>query len=240
MLRSVAIGCLAVGSLLVPLSSLEAQNGNRPNIVFMMADNLGYGGVGIYGGGELRGAPTPRIDKLAAEGLRLTHFLVEPACTPSRAATMTGRYSIRSGLSLVLIPGTPNTLHPEEVSLGEIMKSAGYSTAYYGKWHLGVENSSLPHSQGFDEFWGIPNTTDEGKSGAWVEFDGRSVEASLRSSSMVPPNTRKSSSPAFVPPGPAGRLITRTRAPRLSKKLFNLLRACWTPSFNVTWESKTR
>ena len=161
MIRSVALGCLTVGLLLVPFDSLQAQNGSRPNIVFMIADNLGYGDVGIYGGGELRGAPTPRIDRLAAEGLRLTQFLVEPGCTPSRAATMTGRYSIRSGLSLVLVPGTPNVLRPEEITLGEIMKSVGYSSAYYGKWHLGVENSSLPHSQGFDEFWGIPNTTDE-------------------------------------------------------------------------------
>ncbi len=71
--RSVALGCLAVGSLLVPLDSLQAQNGSKPNIVFMMADNLGYGDVGIYGGGELRGAPTPRIDQLAAEGPRLTN-----------------------------------------------------------------------------------------------------------------------------------------------------------------------
>ncbi len=160
-MRSVALGCLAVGSLLVPLDCLQAQNSSKPNIIFMMADNLGYGDVGIYGGGDLRGAPTPRIDRLAAEGLRLTQFLVEPGCTPSRAATMTGRYSIRSGLSLVLVPGTSNTLQPEEVTLGEIMKSVGYSTAYYGKWHLGTENFSLPHSQGFDEFWGIPNTTDE-------------------------------------------------------------------------------
>lgn len=133
----------------------------KPNIVFMMADNLGYGDVGAYGGGEVRGAPTPRIDKLAAEGLRLTQFLVEPGCTPSRAATMTGRYSIRSGLSLVLVPGTPNTLQDKEVTLGELMKSVGYATAYYGKWHLGVQDFSLPHNQGFDEFYGIPNTTDE-------------------------------------------------------------------------------
>ena len=146
-----------VASLLADTASAEG----KPNIVFMMADNLGYGDVGIYGGGELRGAPTPRIDSLAREGLRLTQFLVEPGCTPSRAATMTGRYSIRSGLSLVIVPGTPNTLSAEEVTMGEIMKSVGYDTAYYGKWHLGSENESLPHNQGFDEFYGIPNTTDE-------------------------------------------------------------------------------
>ena len=81
--------------LLIVSSTALAQD--KPNIVFMMADNLGYGDVGVYGGGELRGAPTPRIDNLAREGLRLTQFLVEPGCTPSRAATMTSRYSVRSG-----------------------------------------------------------------------------------------------------------------------------------------------
>ena len=146
-----------VGGLLADTVTAEG----KPNIVFMMADNLGYGDVGIYGGGELRGAPTPRIDSLAREGMRLTQFLVEPGCTPSRAATMTGRYSIRSGLSLVIVPGTPNTLSAEEVTMGETMKSVGYDTAYYGKWHLGSEEASLPHNQGFDEFYGIPNTTDE-------------------------------------------------------------------------------
>src|SRR5688500_12560002 len=69
----------------------------RPNIVFMMADNLGYGEVGCYGGGILRGAPTPRIDRLAAEGLRLLNYNVEPQCTPSRSALMTGRFPLRSG-----------------------------------------------------------------------------------------------------------------------------------------------
>ena len=141
------------------ISIASAQE--KPNIVFMMADNLGYGDVGVYGGGELRGAPTPRIDSLASEGLRLTQFLVEPGCTPSRAATMTGRYSVRSGLSLVIVPGTPNTLAAEEITMAEMLKSVGYDTAYYGKWHLGTESESLPHNQGFDYFYGIPNTTDE-------------------------------------------------------------------------------
>ena len=79
----------------------------KPNVVFILADNVGYGDLGAYGGGELRGAPTPRIDQLAREGLRLTQFLVEPACSPSRAALMTGRYSIRNGLSLIIVPGGP-------------------------------------------------------------------------------------------------------------------------------------
>jgi arylsulfatase len=149
---------ILVASLWLPCGSLAKE---KPNIVFMMADNLGYGDVGIYGGGELRGAPTPRIDQLAREGLRLTQFLVEPGCTPSRAATMTARYSVRSGLSLVIVPGTPNTLAADEITMAEVLKSVGYDTAYFGKWHLGAESQSLPHSQGFDTFYGIPNTTDE-------------------------------------------------------------------------------
>ena len=148
-------------ALILSIFSPLVHSQDKPNIVFMMADNLGYGDVGVYGGGELRGAPTPRIDSLAREGLQLTQFLVEPGCTPSRAATMTGRYSVRSGLSLVIVPGTQNTLAAEEVTMAELMKTVGYDTAYFGKWHLGTETQSLPHNQGFDTFYGIPNTTDE-------------------------------------------------------------------------------
>jgi len=133
----------------------------KPNIVFMMADNLGYGDLGSYGGGEIRGMPTPRIDELAQEGLRFTQFLVEPGCTPSRAATMTGRYSIRSGLSLVVLRGSQNTLSAEEITLAEVLKGSGYATAYLGKWHLGMAAESQPHNQGFDEYFGILNSTDE-------------------------------------------------------------------------------
>lgn len=142
-------------------SHTQAGESARPNVVFMLADNLGYGDLGVYGGGETRGFRTPRIDRLAGEGLRFTQFLVEPGCTPTRAALLTGRYSIRSGLSLVIVPGTPNTLAEQEVTLGELFKSQDYSTAYFGKWHVGTEKQSLPHNQGFDQWYGIPNTTDE-------------------------------------------------------------------------------
>ncbi len=128
----------------------------KPNVVLILADNVGYGDLGPYGGGELRGAPTPRSDQLAREGLRLTQYLVEPACTPSRAALMTGQYSIRNGLSLISIPGGINTLSAQAVTMGEIFKQAGYATAIYGKWHLGADQHSLPTAHGFDEFYGIP------------------------------------------------------------------------------------
>ena len=128
----------------------------KPNVVFILADNVGYGDLGPYGGGELRGAPTPRIDQLAREGLRLTQYLVEPGCTPSRAALMTGQYSIRNGLSLIIVPGSASTLPKSAVTMGELFKGAGYATAIFGKWHLGAEPQSLPTAHGFDEFYGIP------------------------------------------------------------------------------------
>ena len=128
----------------------------KPNILFILADNVGYGDIGAYGGGELRGAPTPRIDQLAAESLRLTQFLVEPGCTPSRAALMTGRYSIRSGLSLVAVAGSPISLPATEITMAEMLREAGYATAMFGKWHLGAQPYSQPQNKGFDEFYGIP------------------------------------------------------------------------------------
>ncbi len=125
---------------------------NRPNVVFMLADNLGYGDVGCYGAGEARGMPTPNMDALAAEGVRLNQFMVEAACTPSRAACLTGRYSIRSGLSLVIAPGGTNQLQAGEYTLGNLFKDAGYDTAYYGKWHLGESTESEPQFFGFDQW----------------------------------------------------------------------------------------
>jgi arylsulfatase len=130
-------------------------SGKPPNVVVILADNVGYGDLGPYGGGELRGAPTPRIDELAREGLRLTQFLVEPGCTPSRAAFMTGRYSIREGLSLVIGPGM-NTLSDKAYTMGDMFHGCGYATALFGKWHLGAEPQSLPTAHGFDEYYGIP------------------------------------------------------------------------------------
>jgi arylsulfatase len=133
----------------------------RPNIVFLLMDNLGYGEVGVYGGGITRGAATPRIDGLAAEGLRLTNFNVEAQCSPSRSCIMTGRFSIRSGTHSVPIGEGRDGLTQWEVTIAEVLSGAGYSTAHFGKWHLGSEEGRLPNDQGFDEWYGIPRTTDE-------------------------------------------------------------------------------
>ena len=150
-----ALGCaLIVGAGCVAPPAMAQDK--KPNVVFILADNVGYGDLGPYGGGELRGAPTPRIDQLAREGLRLTQFLVEPACTPSRATLMTGQYSIRNGLSLILIPGSESALSGHAYTMGDMFHGLDYSTAIFGKWHLGSEPQSLPTAHGFDEFYGIP------------------------------------------------------------------------------------
>ena len=138
---------------------LHAQQ--QPNIIFMLADNLGYGDLGCYGGGIIRGAPTPNIDQLAAAGKRFTNFNVESECTPSRSALMTGRYAVRSGTTrAVPIQGIPQGLAPWEITIAETLKEAGYNTAIFGKWHIGVEKGRFPTDQGFDEWWGITNSTD--------------------------------------------------------------------------------
>jgi arylsulfatase len=130
----------------------------KPNIVFILMDNLGYGEVGVYGGGITRGAPTPRIDRLAAEGTRLTNFNVEAQCTPSRSAILTGRFSIRSGTHSVPIGGGLEGLTQWEVTIAETLSASGYATAAFGKWHLGSNQGRLPNDQGFDEWYGIPRT----------------------------------------------------------------------------------
>jgi arylsulfatase len=142
------------------------QDRNRPNVVFLLADNLGYGDVGCYGAGELRGMPTPNIDRLASEGMKLNQFMVEAACTPSRAACLTGRYSIRSGLSMLVVPGGANELQSDEFTLGNLFKARDYTTAYYGKWHLGESVQSEPQFFGFDEWrYGFYGSSDGTLSG---------------------------------------------------------------------------
>ena len=132
----------------------------KPNIVLIVMDNLGWGEVGVYGGGILRGAETPRIDELASEGLRLLNFNVESQCVPSRSALMTGRHPIRSGTSKV-VWGMLYGMTQWERTMPEILGDAGYATAMYGKWHLGDIPGRFPTDQGFDEWYGVPNTTDE-------------------------------------------------------------------------------
>ena len=145
----------------------------QPNVVLIVMDNFGYGEVGVYGGGELRGAPTPNIDSIAHEGLRLTNFNVEAECTPSRAALMTGRYGIRTRQRP---DGPPRNvwwgITRWEVTLAEMLSDAGYATGMFGKWHLGDTEGRYPTDQGFDEWYGIPRSSDRAfwpDSDSWQE-----------------------------------------------------------------------
>jgi arylsulfatase len=169
--------------------AVSAQD--QPNVVLMMMDNYGYGELGVYGGGVLRGAETPRLDELASEGLRLTNFNVEPQCTPSRSALMTGRHPIRSGTTRV-VWGVLYGMVQWEVTMAEMMHDAGYATGMFGKWHLGDIQGRFPTDQGFDEWYGIPNTTDESLYTSHPQFD--------RSVGVVPEvlESRRGEVPTFV------------------------------------------
>jgi arylsulfatase A-like enzyme len=125
-------------------------------------DNLAWGEVGCYGGGVLRGAPTPRIDQLAADGLKLLNFNVEAQCTPSRSALLTGRHPLRSGTQTVPITGGPGGLARWEVTIAQALSDAGYATGMWGKWHLGSDpEQRSPVDFGFDEAVWSPRTADE-------------------------------------------------------------------------------
>ena len=148
--------CLAARtpSWAAPQDAARPSTAAKPNIVLMFPDNLGWGEVGCYG--SVRGVPTPHIDRLAEEGLKLTNFNVEYSCTVSRTALLTGRYAVRAGST----QATGMTLW--EVTLAEALKQHGYRTALFGKWHVGGDNwegQREPQDQGFDEWYGIPGTS---------------------------------------------------------------------------------
>jgi len=143
------------------LSCATAFAQDKPNIVLILMDNFGYGEIGVYGGGVLRGAPTPNIDSIGAEGLQLTNFNVEAECTPSRSALMTGRYGIRTRQRP---DGPPRSvwygITKWEITLAEMLSDFGYATGIFGKWHLGDTEGRFPTDQGFDEWIGIPRSSD--------------------------------------------------------------------------------
>ena len=150
---------------------------NRPpNIVLVLADNLGWGELGCYGGGALRGAPTPRIDALAAQGLQCLNFNVESDCVPTRSALMTGRHPIRTGAVQSVPAGLPQGIHPWERTLPQLLKEAGYRTGMFGKWHLGDRDGRYPHQRGFDEWYGIPRTSNETMFTSSPGFDASVVD----------------------------------------------------------------
>lgn len=139
---------------------------DKPNVVLIYVDDLGYGDLGCYGSEK---NDTPHVDRLATQGMRFTdYYSASPVCTPSRAALLTGGYpgrvsfdAFREGRDAwVLFPGYAEGLHPDEVLLPEFLQSKGYATAHVGKWHLGDQPEHLPTRHGFDSYYGIPYSND--------------------------------------------------------------------------------
>ncbi len=137
-----------------------SQQPQQPNIIVVFADDLGYGDIGAYGSPTIK---TPNIDRMVAEGAKFDEFYaVSPVCTPSRAGLLTGRYPVRQGIHSVFYPESFQGMDPQEVTIAEILKSAGYATGMVGKWHLGHHEKYMPWNQGFDEFFGVPYSNDMG------------------------------------------------------------------------------
>ncbi len=154
------------------LGSLNAFAQNKPNVVYILVDNWGWGDIGVQGGTT----PTPEIDKLAAEGMRLTNYNVQNQCTPSRSVLQTGRLPIRSGTQKVPAPGEPDGLALWEYTIAELMSDAGYTTALYGKWHVGSKVGRLPNNHGYDEWWGINEGSNAAGYTSTPQFDPEVAE----------------------------------------------------------------
>jgi len=138
-------------------SPLVGAQSRKPNIVFILCDDLGYGDLGCYGSK----IHTPNLDQMAADGIRFTNFSsADPVCSPSRAALLTGRYPTQVGVPRVFFPRDKNGLNLDETTLANVLKAQDYKTICIGKWHLGRPVEYLPTSRGFDEYFGIPYSND--------------------------------------------------------------------------------
>lgn len=175
------IAMLAVAVFAVALPASGQTPAERPSIVLFFPDNLGWGEVGAYGG--VRGVPTPNIDRIGEEGIRLTNFNVEYSCTVSRIALLTGRYAVRSGGS----QATGMTLW--EVTIAEALKSIGYATGMFGKWHVGGDDwigRREPSHQGFDEWYGIPGTSHVAQYSTFDDWDAEHFPDRIRYGNETP------------------------------------------------------
>ncbi|NGX58510.1 MAG: Arylsulfatase [Chlamydiae bacterium] len=151
------------------LRALEKRFGKKPNIIYILADDIGWGELGCYLGGKVRGTPTPELDNMADEGMKFLSSYSEPSCTPSRIAIMTGRHPFRTGVDGVYWPGSDEGLPTEEVLIPQLLSKAGYKTAMWGKWHLGEAEKFAPENRGFDYAY---YTVYNGAPFAWVDVEG--------------------------------------------------------------------
>jgi arylsulfatase A-like enzyme len=155
---------LAIGLVLTGSAAIAAD---KPNVVYILVDNWGWGDISLQGGT----IPTPRIEELASQGTRFTNFNVQNQCTPTRSAIHTGRYPIRSGTQKVPAPGEPQGMAPWEYTIAELFSDSGYATAMYGKWHIGDKDGRLPNDQGYDEWYGTKESAMEASYTSTPQFD---------------------------------------------------------------------
>ena len=148
---------IALSAILIPSGLLNAGEVRSPNFVILLADDLGYGDLGCYGHPTIC---TPNLDRMAVEGMKFSQYYAAHLCTPSRAALLTGRLPIRSGLNVVLYPTSTGGIPDDEITLAEALRSHDYATMCIGKWHLGHLPAYLPTRQGFDHYFGIPYSND--------------------------------------------------------------------------------
>ncbi|SHI65166.1 sulfatase family protein [Pseudozobellia thermophila] len=153
-----ALTALSICCKSKPDQQESAQKEGKPNIVLIFTDDQGYGDVGVFGADDIA---TPNLDRMAAEGVKLTSFYsAQAVCSASRAGILTGCYPNRIGIHNALMPNSDIGLNPEETTMAEMLKDNGYTTAIYGKWHLGDHPDFLPTKNGFDEWFGIPYSND--------------------------------------------------------------------------------
>ncbi len=156
------------------LAALGRRFGKKPNIIYILADDVGWGELGWQGGGKHRGTPTPELDKMAFEGMRFWTAYAEPSCTPSRIAINTGRHPVRTGLLSVLWPGQTEGLSGKEVTTAEVLSEAGYNTAMWGKWHMGDLPEHAPENQGYDyAYYGLWNGAPDNWPGSFDMYKDR-------------------------------------------------------------------
>jgi arylsulfatase A len=153
----VRVLALTAACIAAATAAAAEERPEKPNIVLIFIDDLGYGDIGPFGNTRVK---TPNLDKMAEEGMKFTSFYATPVCSMSRACLMTGCYNTRVSIPGVLFPGSNIGLHPDEVTLAEIVKPRGYATTCIGKWHLGHREPFLPTKQGFDSYFGIPYSND--------------------------------------------------------------------------------
>jgi len=159
MLRGIVVFTIATTLFLgtTPLPVIAQVETPPPNILYFQVDNFGFGELGSYGGGILRGTPTERIDRFAEEGIKLLNFAPESQCTPSRSALMTGRYAIRSGTHTISLGGDTGLVAWEK-TIGDILSDSGYNNYIAGKWHIGETEGRRPTDHGFLHWYGVPRS----------------------------------------------------------------------------------